>query len=483
MDDAVRVICTVQVGHHRGDLPAPLSLDRAETLAMLVARPVEAVAALRRPRASPSEPLESLLRPPFIVPATRISARCCPSRARRGRRGRRCSRSSLSGRPRWGVCVHHRPRLPVAAIVNPGPRPAGARLLWPVSRITLNVLLLAGGIALATWVAAQVRLVVVPVLVALLLATLLVPPVDALRRRGVPSVPATLVAMLLGIGAVSGVIALIAPAFADQAGDLGSTARNGLEEVLGWLSQGPLGLERADLQDAIDDAVAGVRGNADRIGEGVLAGATLATEILAGFLLVVVLVFFFVHDGRSMWGWLVALAPERHRDVIDGAGHEVWRTTTAYVRGVAIIAVVDALLIGLALVIIGVPLVVPLMVLVFLGAFVPLIGAIIAGAVAALVALISDGVVSALLVVAAITVIQQLEGDLLYPNIVGRAIRLHAVAILLVLTAGTVIAGILGALLAVPVAAGAWTAIDYVRRSRDAAVTPPPATSDASATA
>lgn len=369
--------------------------------------------------------------------------------------------------------------------MNPGTRsgPAGARLLWPVNRITLNVLLLAAGVALTAWVAAQVRLVVVPVLVALLLSTLLVPAADVLRRRGVPSVPATLVAMLVGLGAVAGVIALIAPSFVDQADDLGRTAQDGLAEVLGWLSEGPLGLERTDLQDAVDDAVAAVRDNADRIGEGVLAGATLLTEVVTGLLLVVVLVFFFVHDGRGMWGWLVSLAPERHRDVIDGAGYEVWRTTTAYVRGVAIIAVVDALLIGLALTVIGVPLVVPLMVLVFLGAFVPLIGAVLAGAVAALVALISEGVVSALLVVAAITVIQQLEGDLLYPNIVGRAIRLHGVAILLVLTAGTVIAGILGALLAVPVAAGVWTAIDYVRRSRDAAVTPPSAASDANATA
>ena len=358
---------------------------------------------------------------------------------------------------------------------------ASARVLWPAARVTLNVLLLAAGAALAAWVAAQLRLVVVPVLVALLLSTLLVAPVDALRRRGVPSAAATLIAMLLSTAAVGGVIALIAPAFVDQADDLQRTAEDGLAEVLRWLSQGPLGLERTDLQDAVDDALAGVRDNADRIGEGVLAGATLLAEVLSGLLLVIVLVFFFVHDGRGMWSWLVSLAPERHRDVVDGAGREVWRTTTAYVRGVAIIAVVDAALIGIALLVIGVPLVVPLMVLVFLGAFVPLIGAVLAGAVAALVALISDGVVSALLVVAAITVIQQVEGDLLYPNIVGRAIRLHGVAILLVLTAGTVIAGILGALLAVPVAAGIWTAIDYVHRSRDPAVKPQRAATDESA--
>ena len=136
-------------------------------------------------------------------------------------------------------------------------------------------------------------------------------------------------------------------------------------------------------------------------------------------------------------------------------------------RGVALIAVVDAVLIGIALAVIGVPLVLPLMVLVFLGAFIPLVGAVVSGAIAALVALISNGVVDAALVVAAVVAIQQIEGDLLYPNVVGRMIRLHPVAILLVLTAGTVVAGILGALLSIPVAAGAWTAFRYARERLD----------------
>lgn len=343
------------------------------------------------------------------------------------------------------------------------------RVLWPVARVALNVLLIAAGVALAAWVAARLRLVVVPVLVALLVSTLLVPPADALRRRGWPSIPATLFVMLLSSAALAGVIALIAPALVDQVGDLQRTVEDGIQEVLRWLTQGPLGLERSAVEDAVDDAVAGIRDNAGRIGRGVVAGATLLVEVLAGLLLAIVLAFFFVHDGRRMWRWVVSLAPERHREVVDGAGHAAWCTTTAYVRGVAVIAIVDAALIGLALLVIGVPLVVPLMVLVFLGAFVPLIGAVLTGAVAALVALISDGVVAALLVVGAITVIQQLEGDLLYPVIIGRAIRLHGVAILLVLTAGTVITGIAGALLCVPVAAAVWTAIDHVRRAREQA--------------
>jgi predicted PurR-regulated permease PerM len=339
-------------------------------------------------------------------------------------------------------------------------------VLWPAARFALNALLIAAAVALAWWLVAKLWLIVVPVLIALLLSTLLVPPTDALRRRGWPSAVATLFVMLLSTSLLAGIIALIAPAFVDQTADLGQTVEEGIGEVLRWLSTGPLGIERDEVEDAVENAVDRVRDNAGTIGQGVLTGATVLAEVVSGLLLVIVLVFFFVHDGRGMWTWLVSLTPARHRELIQGAGEEVWNTTTAYVRGVAIIALVDAVLIGIALLLIGVPLVLPLMVLVFLGAFVPLIGAVIAGAVAALVALISDGAAAALLVVLAITVIQQLEGDLLYPNIVGRAIRLHGAAILLILTAGTVVAGILGALLSVPVAAAVWTAIAHVREAR-----------------
>jgi predicted PurR-regulated permease PerM len=182
-------------------------------------------------------------------------------------------------------------------------------------------------------------------------------------------------------------------------------------------------------------------------------------------------VFFLVHDGRRMWAWAVGLFPAGRRADVEAIGVRVWAALSAYVRGVAMVAVVDAVLIGLALLVIGVPLVVPLMVITFLGAFVPLVGALVAGAVAALVALVIEGVIAAVLVTVAIVVIQQLEGDLLYPLVVGRAIALHPVAILLALTAGTVVAGIIGALLAVPVAAAVWTAADHLRRDQ---VSPPP---------
>ena len=230
-----------------------------------------------------------------------------------------------------------------------------------------------------------------------------------------------------------------------------------------WLADGPLGVSEAELNRGIDQAIERLGESSGSLAAGVLSGAQLVAELIAGLLLMAVLIFFFVKDGPRIWAWVVSLLPARRRGDANEIGTRAWAALGGYVRGVSIVATVDAVLIGLALLIIGVPLVVPLMVLTFMGAFFPLIGALLAGAVAALVALVSNGVVAALVVIAVITLIQQLEGDLLYPLVVGRSVELHPVAILLALTAGAVLAGVIGALLAVPAAAVAWVAIDYLR--------------------
>ena len=341
------------------------------------------------------------------------------------------------------------------------------RVIWPATRIAVNLVLIAVAVIGGLWVLGELRVVVVPVLASLLLATLLVPPADFLRRHRFPSAIATGLVMVAAAAIVGGVITLIAPAFVDQFGELESSVDEAVEEVVRWLVQGPFDLERSQIDEAVQNGLDSLRSNAGGIGEGLLTGASILFEVVAGLLLMIVLVFFFVHDGRRMWDFGLTLVPQRRRELVDGAGREVWTATAGYMRGVALIAVVDAVLIGIALAVIGVPLVLPLMVLVFFGAFIPLVGAVASGAIAALVALISNGVVDAALVVAAIVAIQQIEGDLLYPNVVGRMIRLHPVAILLVLTAGTVVAGILGALLSIPVAAAAWTAYRYTRERLD----------------
>lgn len=336
-------------------------------------------------------------------------------------------------------------------------------MLWPTTRVALNLLLIAVAAIGGLWVLGELRVVVVPVLASLLVATLLMPPTDFLRRHGLPSALATGLVMLGAVALLAGVVTLIAPAVVDQFGELESSVDEAVNEVVRWLVQGPFDLERKQIDEAVENGLDSLRSNAGGIGKGVLTGASMLVEVIAGLLLMIVLVFFFVHDGRGMWEFGLSMVPRQRRELVDGAGHEVWTAIAGYMRGVALIAVVDAVLIGIALALIGVPLVVPLMVLVFFGAFIPLVGAVASGAIAALVALISNGVVDAALVVGAIVAIQQIEGDLLYPNVVGRMIRLHPVAILLVLTAGTVVAGIVGALLAIPVAAGIWTAVRFVR--------------------
>lgn len=337
------------------------------------------------------------------------------------------------------------------------------RVLWPATRIAVNLLLIALAVVGGLWLLGELRVVVVPVLASLLVATLLVPPVDFLRRHGWPSALATGLVMVAAAAIVGGIVALIAPAFVDQLDQLEGSVDEAVEEVVRWLVQGPFDLERKQIDEAVQSSLDSLRSNAGGIGKGVLSGASILAEVIAGLLLMIVLVFFFVHDGRRIWDFGLSLVPRRRRELVDGAGREVWATTAGYMRGVALIAVVDAVLIGIALAVIGVPLVVPLMVLVFFGAFIPLVGAVASGAIAALVALISNGVVDAALVVVVIVAIQQIEGDLLYPNVVGRLIRLHPIAILLVLTAGTVVAGVIGALLSIPVAAAAWTAFRFVR--------------------
>jgi predicted PurR-regulated permease PerM len=205
----------------------------------------------------------------------------------------------------------------------------------------------------------------------------------------------------------------------------------------------------------------------------VVTGALFVTELIAGLLLALVLLFFVLKDGYRIWDWIVSLVPGRRREGLREVGSASWSTLGHYLRGVASVALFDAVTIGVALAILGVPLVLPLAVLTFFGAFFPLVGAFTAGFVAALVALVSEGVVTALIVVGVITAIQQLEGDVIYPVLVGRQIRLHPVAILLVLTAGAVVAGIVGALFAVPAAAVAWTAIQHVRGERKPSDTAP----------
>ncbi len=335
-----------------------------------------------------------------------------------------------------------------------------------VAGYTWRLIVLAVGLALVAIVMARLWLVILPVVIALFVATVLVPVVAWLRRRGVPSLIATWTAMLGGVVIVGGIGVTLTVASMREMDNLNLSIGQGLDRVERWLVTGPLGLEPEPLERIRDQGSEWIFGNAGGLSGRVIGGASLVLEVVAGILLAIVLLFFFVKDGPTIWGWLVRQWPLRWRPHVDEAGQRAWAVLGGYLRGTAIIGLVDAVLIGIALAVIGVPFVLPLSLLTFVGGFLPLIGASVAGIIAALVALVSGGVVDALLVLGVIVVIQQVEGDLLAPYILGKTLRLHAVAILLALTAGATLAGIVGAFLAVPVTATVYAVLEYARSVR-----------------
>lgn len=326
----------------------------------------------------------------------------------------------------------------------------GQRLRVPprlvvASELTWRAAVVAGGVATVAWLFLTLRLVTIPAFVALCAATVLHPAVDALRRRRWPDLVATWAVLVAAVGLVAVVVALLVPPFADQAQDLDDQLAGGIAEVERWLETGPLGLEDVDLQRSADSALEQAGGS-----ERVIEGLTLAGELITGLLLAMVMTFFFVKDGPRITRWAHSSLPREHRDVAASAGRAAWDALAAYVRGTAIVGVVNGMIIGIGLAVIGVPLALPLGLITALSGFFPLVGAVVAGAVAALVALFAGGVTDALIVLGLVVIVQQVEGDVLSPLVMGRALRLHPLVILVALTVGAITAGLLGAFLAVP---------------------------------
>lgn len=362
------------------------------------------------------------------------------------------------------------PRTGDRGIPPPSPVSAGPTdRLRRVGEICLWTLVIAATVLAALWLLARLRLVVLPVLLALVLATILAPPATWLKRRGLPDGLAALAALLAGLLLIAGALTLLAPSVAKGFDDLDLGISGGLQEVQRWLTDGPLQLSDARVTEALERLQDQLRDNASALTQGAVAGALLVAEVIATVLIAVVLTFFFVKDGPQIWRWLSELAPEAHRSTIDRAGRASWKALGGFLRGQSMVALFDATFIALALLLIGVPLVLPLALLTFAGAYVPVVGATVAGVAAGLVALVTVGPIAMLLVGAAVIVVQQVEGNLLQPYVVGRTVRVHPVAILLALTAGGVIGGILGIIVAAPVAAVVAAVLRVVRGRDDQA--------------
>jgi predicted PurR-regulated permease PerM len=353
----------------------------------------------------------------------------------------------------------------------PRPRPHGVpRTLMTASELGWRFLVVVAAVAILAYALWYVRLVALPAFIALLLATLLVPPADALVRHGVRRSVATAVVFVTALLVLVGLGSLVVPPFISELGTLADTVTGGARELGELIASGPFGITEADVQRTVDSASERLQASSGEIASGVLSGAMLFGQVVASALLTLVLLFFFVKDGRLLWSWVARLFPDPARRRVDEAGRTGWSVLSAYVRGVVLVATVDAVCIGIGMALVGMPLVLPLAVLTFVAAFVPIVGAVVAGAAAVLIALVSNGIGAALIVLGIVLLVQQLEGNVLYPVMMRREVEMHPVATLLVVGAGGVLAGIIGALVAIPLTAVAATTIPILRGH-----SPPPA--------
>jgi predicted PurR-regulated permease PerM len=320
-----------------------------------------------------------------------------------------------------------------------------------------QILLLLTVAVVSVYALMQIKLLVIPILIALILAAAIGPFVNMLRRRGLPGAAATGVAFVALLLLLAGVGTVIYFSVRSQWAELAQQASSGLDELEQFLLNGPIPIEKEQLDQAREGLIQFA--TSSQVRSGAITGLSVVTEFLAGSILMVVILFFFLKDGAKIWNFFLRPFSGEREAKLRRSGKRTLEVLGGYVRGTAIVALVDAVAIGAALLILQVPLAFPLAIIIFMTAFIPLVGATVAGILAALVALVANGPVVALIVVAVVIAVNQLEGDLLQPIVMGNALKLHALVILMALTAGTILAGIVGAVLAVPLAAVIWAVI------------------------
>jgi putative heme transporter len=340
--------------------------------------------------------------------------------------------------------------------------PPRAERLWKLGRTAWALVGVALVLALLGYVASALVIVVVPVILALFPATLLAPVADLLRRIGLPSALAALVALLFGLGVFFGILAGAIALVVAQAPELLESAAEGVGEIEAWLEDDPLGIGVEGFADAAEFLQ-------EQLGEvGDLAGqagtaAVLAFEVVAGVLLMFVVLFFYLKDGRRLRDAIVTTVPAHRQPIVREGLDRSWATLSSYLQGQLLVALVDAIFIGVGLLILGVPLALPLAILVLFGGLFPIVGAVATGALAVLVALADGGLTTGLIVLGIVLLVQQLESNVLEPLILGRTIHLHPLVVLAAIAAGATVLGVLGAFLAVPVAAITALIVDLVR--------------------
>jgi putative heme transporter len=342
------------------------------------------------------------------------------------------------------------------------------------ARISLETLLVVLMTAVGLWLLGRMWSVIWPLVVALLLTTLTWPVARFLRRHGWPPALAASAVTVLFLLVAAGIVVLIAVPVASQSGELVTGVVDGIQQLREWAAGPPLNIGDDQVTQAFDTAIARLQDSVGSIITVTLTGVGTVVNGVVTTILALFLMFFFLKDGPRFLPWLTHQLPGRLATDLPTVAERSWNTLGAFVRSQAFVGLLDAVFIGLGLWIVGVPLVLPLAVLTFVSAFVPIVGALFAGFVAVLIALVSNGPTDALIVLAIIVAVQQLEGNVFQPMLQSRGLGLHAAVILLAVTLGGSVAGIVGSLLAVPVAALIAVVWNYLREQLSDAPPAPP---------
>ena len=332
-----------------------------------------------------------------------------------------------------------------AASVEPLVRKAAA---W-----AWRLLVILAAVVAVLWVVEKLEVIVVPVLLALMISALLVPPVDWLDRRGLPRGGAVTLVLLVGFAILGGILTFVISQFVYGLPDLTKQVERSIDSSRRWLIEGPAHLRGEQIDNAGNAAIQALHNNQAKLTSGALSTAATVTELVASAVLALFTLIFFLYGGRNIWQYVTKIVPAGARDRVVEAGRAGYGSLIGYVRATFLVALTDAAGVGTGLAIMGVPLALPLASLVFLGAFIPLVGAVIAGFLAVIVALLAKGIVYALATLGLLVVINQLEAHLLQPLVMGRAVSIHPLGVVLAIATGGVLAGIVGALLAVPTVA------------------------------
>ncbi|GGV65926.1 AI-2E family transporter [Streptomyces griseoloalbus] len=365
------------------------------------------------------------------------------------------------------------PPVEYAAVVPARPDPAQA-VPWGVrvaAEAGWRLLVLAGTLWVLMRVISAVQLVVLAFVAALLITALLQPTVARMTRIGVPRGPATALTALFGFVVIGLIGWFVTWQVMENIDHLSDQIQDGIDELRNWLLNSPFHVTDKQINEIAKNLREAVGANTEQITSAGLEGVTVVVEALTGILLAVFSTLFLLYDGKRIWEWSLKLVPAAARPGVAGAGPVAWRTLTAYVRGTVIVALIDAIFIGLGIYFLDVPMAVPLAVFIFLFSFIPLVGAVVSGALAVVVALVTQGVFTGVMTLVVVLAVQQIEGHILQPFILGRAVRVHPLAVVLAVASGGMVAGIGGAVVAVPLVAVTNTVVGYLRAfSLEAAV-------------